>query len=372
MLRRLMVGWLLGIAVVLGVRGVYGDALSLPDASQVLGYDGGTLGAIDLGTLGGSESKAFGVNEYGVVVGQSRDAAGTLRPFVWHGGTMTDPGTPAGAVGEAWAVGGDGTVVGSTVGPDDRLRAFRTTGAGVELHAFADGYDTWACGVNDSGQTVGYAGPFAYLWDGETTTALDPLLESGAASAADINNASVIVGRSTDELGYWHATIWDSPDASARDLGTLGGAESAAHAINELGYVVGQSRTVDGDWRAFASAGAGPMTDLGTLGGSTSIARDINNYGYIVGGSRDASNAMRAFMFYDGVMTDLNDLLAPGADWTLVEATGINDSGQIVGWGWHENRKRAFMLDVEVVPEPATLGLVGLAVLGVLRRRRCG
>jgi hypothetical protein len=43
-------------------------------------------------------------------------------------------------------------------------------------------------------------------------------------------------------------------------------------------------------------------------------------------------------------MEDLNDLISHQAGWQLREARGINDAGQIVGWGSLHNEERAFLL----------------------------
>ncbi len=45
-----------------------------------------------LGTLGGTRSEAFAINDLGQVAGQSRNADGVQRIFVWHDGTMADLG----------------------------------------------------------------------------------------------------------------------------------------------------------------------------------------------------------------------------------------------------------------------------------------
>src|SRR5207302_8755274 len=45
-----------------------------------------------------------------------------------------------------------------------------------------------------------------------------------------------------------------------------------------------------------------------------------------------------------GKLTDLNDYLRPGFGWELSSATGINDSGQIVGTGIHDGDTHAFLL----------------------------
>ena len=51
----------------------------------------------DLGTLGGSYSAGYGINEAGVIAGTSYTAKDALlRPFVYSNGRMTDLGTLGG------------------------------------------------------------------------------------------------------------------------------------------------------------------------------------------------------------------------------------------------------------------------------------
>jgi len=52
-----------------------------------------------------------------------------------------------------------------------------------------------------------------------------------------------------------------------------------------------------------------------------------------------------AFLWSGGSMKDLNDLIPAGSGWVLTEATGINDSGQIVGNGTLGGVERAFLLN---------------------------
>ena len=51
----------------------------------------------DLGTLGGAESRAFGVSEAADTVGSSLVADGTSHAFLFSGTTLTDLGTLGGA-----------------------------------------------------------------------------------------------------------------------------------------------------------------------------------------------------------------------------------------------------------------------------------
>ena len=88
------------------------------------------------------------------------------------------------------------------------------------------------------------------------------------------------------------------------------------------------------------------MRDLGVLpGDNESRAMDVNNSGQVAGFSENIfEDTRRAFLFSDGTLFDLNDLMVQNPGWKLVEATGINDRGQIVGTGLFEGNGRAFLL----------------------------
>jgi probable HAF family extracellular repeat protein len=119
------------------------------------------------------------------------------------------------------------------------------------------------------------------------------------------------------------------------DLGTLGGKDSWASAINDSGQVVGGSYLAgDQNNHAFLYKD-GKMTDLGTLGGTSSVARGINKSGQVVGWSDNSSGQRRGFL-YDSAngMKDLNDSIPADLGWTIYEAAGINNYGQIAASSW--------------------------------------
>jgi len=72
------------------------------------------------------------------------------------------------------------------------------------------------------------------------------------------------------------------------------------------------------------------VTDLSTLGGHDSFAEDINDLGDVVGSSDDAANKQRAFIYMDGQMYGIHDPNGwPSFQYAL--AKSINNSRVVVG-----------------------------------------
>ena len=113
-----------------------------------------------------------------------------------------------------------------------------------------------------------------------------------------------------------------------RDLGTLGGNNSAAGAANNEGQAVGSSDTTGQAASHAALWDNGTVVDLGTLDGpdGTSNSYSINNRGQIAGASFRADGTFHGVLWQGHNMVDLGTL--GGAD-SL--ALGLNDNGQIIG-----------------------------------------
>ena len=110
----------------------------------------------------------------------------------------------------------------------------------------------------------------------------------------------------------------------------------------------------------------GRWQDLGTLHSfdNSSEAEDINNAGDVIGYSGGSG-----FLYHNGQMTALDSLIDPSLGWTISDAYGINNVGQIIGIG----NQGAFLMTPHAAPTPAPSSLLVLLAGGgmlALRLRR--
>jgi probable HAF family extracellular repeat protein len=84
-------------------------------------------------------------------------------------------------------------------------------------------------------------------------------------------------------------------------------------------------------------------TACATWLGSYSTAVGINSQDGVVGSSQVPFQP-RAFLYRNGRMEDLNDLI-DAADGELLEPRDINDENEITGHGVHNGALRAFVLE---------------------------
>lgn len=337
----------------------------------------------DLGALGGPSSGAYSVNALGQVVGTAQLPDETYTAFSYTGsGGMVDLGGLGGTYAIAQSVNASGQIVGQayTAG-NASIRAFLTTSGGTmtDLGTIGTGGNSIAYGINDSGTIVGRSTnlegrdrAFSYTVGGAMTDL--GTLGGLYSQATAISSAGHIVGSATTNNNDATHAFLLAPGGSMVDLGALDITHaSSGLAVNASGQVVGFSG-VDEAKSAFSYTSEGGMVDLGSFGGFYNVAMDLNDAGQIVGTSgADGWADQRAFLYENGVMHDLNDFVTGAAGWTLIEATSINELGQIVGYGFFNDASHAFLLTAVTIPEPGTYAaLTGLLVLSftALRRRR--
>lgn len=309
----------------------------------------------------------------------------------------------------AWDINDKGQVVGyGYLGGQQRAFMYESaTGQMINLGALSPNYPSYAAAINSSGQVVGYSYRNTYdissavLFENGGIKDLGALTRARNSNAASINDAGQIVG--TLALGDRGAAFIYDPIAGLRIIDT-GGRHAIAEDINASGVVVGTSVTPEGAIHAFMYLPGTGMTDLGApegsfstsmgindlgqalvtswgpspmrsyvhtpgqgmsplgylgLGLDSTMAMDINNRGQVVGNS-----AGRAFLYDGGTMFDLNDLVGPlPSGWFLMSAEGINEAGQIAGFGLYNGVSQAFLLSpLHQIPEPSTLLLASLGL----------
>ena len=299
---------------------------------------------IDLGTLGGPNSNVSWPNHStkGEIVGIAETAQPNPYGEPWSCFAFFPSATPTGDVcrGFAWQ---DGVMTG--------------------LPPLPGGYDSYAAGVNNRGQVVGWAEDGihdptcnapgqvlqfeAVIWGPKLTeiTQLPPFPGDPDSAAVAINDLGQVVGISglcSNAVGgasAKHALLWEN--GKPIDLGNIGGgAWNTPASLNSHGQIVGFANT-SGDENAGLAPNAWLWTQatgmrpLPLLSGDTnSIAYDINEKGQIVGqsaGPGDGPIGERAFLYENGRMMDLNALIQPDTSLYLTDGQGINDSGEIVG-----------------------------------------
>ncbi|HJX29017.1 MAG TPA: hypothetical protein VJ885_13985 [Thermoanaerobaculia bacterium] len=294
---------------------------------------------IDLGTLGGPNSSvAWPVkNNRGLIVGISQTATPEPLGESWSCAAFFPGATGTGftCLGFVWEKG--------------TMRALPTLG----------GNNGFAAGANNRGQVVGWAENTVQdptcvppqvlqfrpvVWEPRKNQIqeLPPLPGDTSGAATAINDRGQVVGISgtcDQAVGRFtaaHAVLWDR--GRVIDLGNLGAMMwNTPTAINQRGDVAGFASLPSDDvdnppLRAFLWTRRDGIQDLGTLPGDVSSqANGLNDKGQVVGVSCDAAGSCRGFLWEDGVMKDLNTLVAPGFSGLLTNAQDINDRGVITG-----------------------------------------
>jgi probable HAF family extracellular repeat protein len=261
----------------------------------------------DLGTLGGKSSRPRALNDRGQVVGESFIASGMVHAFLWQSGKMTDLGTLGGSDSFASGINDRGQVVGSSSTSNGSQHAFLwQSGKMTDLGTLGAHFtSSSATSINGRGQVVGTSylakvtqtgqQGHAFVWQNGVMTDLGTLGAGYASSEATaLNQRGVVVGSSRSRTGSARPVLWR--DRMIRPLyrGTTYG---AVVAINDRGQVIGARVPAGGAVVHAFIWENGTLTDLGTLGGAESDAAAINAHNQIVGVSNTRRGARHAVLW---------------------------------------------------------------------------
>ncbi len=313
----------------------------------------------DLGSLGGGDTIAFGLNDQGQVVGQSNGHA-----FFWQNGVMADLGTFGGSSSFAYDLNNSGSMVGRAQDSSGYYKAFlwNITNGMINLGTLG-GNESKASSINDAGQIVGSADDnstdshHTAYWDSSLQIYDLGTLGGDEGFAERINEVGQAVGRSRASDGISYAFIWDSVNG-LQTLDPVSETNGYAAGINDLGQVVGVQAP---SWDVYLWDSVNGLQDLSILGTGWSYTYNINNAGEIIG-ARQFDDTQTSAFIYDlntNLLSDLMELIPDDSGWdSLDTARDINEAGQIVGQGTIDGETHAFLLTpVASIPEPSVIFL---------------
>lgn len=290
-----------------------------------------TSGLATLGSLGVVGSTSSSINSNGDIAGTysySSGGSNASGAFRWTSNSgLQGLSTLGGAHASGKAINDSGIIVGEATEADGLVKAamWNVSGVATNLGTLAGTNFATATGVNNAGTVVGYSGSSAFTW---TSTGGMKALQSVASATG-----------------------------------------MTANAINQSGEIAGTAY-VNGSTYGVVWSASGTLTNFGKIDNTTSMAiTGINDTGFVTGNA-GFSNFTPFLWTGSGSIKYLSDLISPTSGWTLMSSSGINDQGQLVGYGMYQGSIHGYMLTPMAVPEPTTLAALGFGALALLRRRR--
>ncbi|WP_321389074.1 PEP-CTERM sorting domain-containing protein [Emcibacter sp.] len=342
-----------------------------------------------LADFGGVDQAAYGVNDYGQVVGYAEDNNGIFHSVLWENGTFTNLGAASPDISFARDINNSGQVAGFYYDSDAfNYQAYSWKNGNLTNISHPDNWSSRTYSLNNNGDvlvaTTDYGGKTVIWKAGEGYTEIDtsPLTSATRVVAQTINDAGQIVGYYEDENWNAHPFFRDS-DGTYHEIPIEGDFGAFVQGLNEDGDVVGIVYILDGDsvvetsfeWNLEDGL---TILDFGAF--EETAAYDINNEGIIVGAALDERSY--GVLWENNEIFALDDLISLDDPLfgliTIGDAHAINEYGQIAASGrvLATGQDVTFLLTpegfigpVRPVPAPGTLGLL-ICGAGLLLYRR--
>jgi len=315
---------------------------------------------------------AWGISDTGAICGGYVDCGENGHHVIWwpNGGVTEMPPSADGGIPD-WPldINSAGQVAGQMYVPNLQPTPYRaflySNGVTINLGALPGHNDSVAGAINASGIVVGKSinnivGPLtAFVWQDGNMSAL-PLPYNFGSVATDISDTGLICGR-MDTGPFKPPTepanpfIYDLATGEVIDVGTpLPGTNyAAATGINNAGTICGFSAFPCGEL-CFTVKGfiwsKGVVQELGA--GSFTKPYAINDSNVIVG----VSDVVGLFVWQNGIMQALNDLVPPELNLNIYDVGDINNAGQVVAQASRPGPNGWDQVAVRLTPIPPLTG----------------
>jgi uncharacterized membrane protein len=351
-----------------------------PNHSRAILFDTTGNGQnIDLGTLGGQDSRANFISSDGRIVGWATDSSSSSVATLFDptgGQNNINLGKLNGRSSQAQAINDSVQIVGEFWPPTSNCRAVLFDSSGNNNSIILDnrpGVGSSGCSsINSYGQIVGTISSYNPIdgWQSQAcifdptgdgnNIKLGTITGDGGSSANYINDNNQIIGVATSSLGYNQAALFDpTGNGNNINLGSISGYESSeAYSINNHGQIVGLAYN-DYTWTAvlFDATGNGNNIDLNTLidpssGWNLMLATAINDNGWIVGYAMNTLGKGEAFLLTPITVSTKPIADADGpytiyvGDTLTLDGSGSTDEGNdIVSYLWDLDDNNSFETD---------------------------
>jgi probable HAF family extracellular repeat protein len=314
---------------------------------------------VEIPSAGGTQVFVQDINNSGVAVGAERAPDGNFHAFLYSDQTgLQDLGVRGS--GFASAIASDGSIAGhfDRGAGSGTLFGYRYTATGGQVPVCSTPCSVWDLNAHE--QMVGLMiDPTdalkwqAFLFTPGTGTHLLGTLGGARSSAAGVSESGLVVGNAQvagsppGDVG--HAFVYDAKNGM-RDLNVLAGGSGSGWILKVASDVsdtqITGSGMVQGHMRPFLfDLATNTVHALGTWDDHDAFGGALDAHGDVVGWSARSDSLNEAIVYSPNFgLRRLVDFVDPAEGWDLQQAGGMNDNGQIVGWGYRAGAARGFML----------------------------